>query len=145
MKKRILFVFFSIAVILIVGERMFGSPLVKYNNYHLKQNMQTISESEVTLNSVVPFEWDTVYTFPPYTSKAKIEKIIGFESDEIKETVNEGMVNLLFVKGNTVTGSICDYPKNLGYSIEFKDKVKFKDNVVFEVHIQDGMASLTKK
>lgn len=145
MKKRILFVFFSIAVILIVGERMFGSPLVKYNNYHLKQNMQTISESEVTLNSVVPFEWDTVYTFPPYTSKAKIEKIIGFESNEIKETVNEGMVNLLFVKGNTVTGSICDYPKNLGYSIEFKDKVKFKDNVVFEVHIQDGMASLTKK
>jgi hypothetical protein len=145
MKKRILFVFFSIAVILIVGERMFGSPLVKYNNYHLKQNMQTISESEVTLNSVVPFEWDTVYTFPPYTSKAKIEKTIGFESNEIKETVNEGMVNLLFVKGNTVTGSICDYPKNLGYSIEFKDKVKFKDNVVFEVHIQDGMASLTKK
>ena len=145
MKKRILFAFFSIAVILIVGERMFESPLVKYNNYHLKQNMQTISESEVTLNSVVPFEWDTVYTFPPYTSKAKIEKIIGFESNEIKETVNEGMVNLLFVKGNTVTGSICDYPKNLGYSIEFKDKVKFKDNVVFEVHIQDGMASLTKK
>ena len=145
MKKRILFVFFSIAVILIVGERMFGSPLVKYNNYHLKQNMQTISESEVTLNSVVTFEWDTVYTFPPYTSKAKIEKTIGFESNEIKETVNEGMVNLLFVKGNTVTGSICDYPKNLGYSIEFKDKVKFKDNVVFEVHIQDGMASLTKK
>ena len=145
MKKRILFVFFSIAVILIVGERMFGSPLVKYNNYHLKQNMQTISESEVTLNSVVPFEWDTVYTFPPYTSKAKIEKTIGFESNEIKETVNEGMVNLLFVKGNTVTGSICDYPKNLGYSIEFKDKVKFKDNVVFEVNIQDGMVSLTKK
>ena len=145
MKKRILFVFFSIAVILIVGERMFGSPLVKYNNYHLKQNIQTISASEVTLNAVVPFEWDTVYTFPPYTSKAKIEKIIGFESDEIKETVNEGMVNLLFVKGNTVTGSICDYPKNLGYSIEFKDKVKFKDNVVFEVNIQDGMASLTKK
>ena len=145
MKKRILFVFFSIAVILIVGERMFGSPLVKYNNYHLKQNMQTISASEVTLNAVVPFEWDTVYTFPPYTSKAKIEKTIGFESNEIKETVNEGMVNLLFVKGNTVTGSICDYPKNLGYSIEFKDKVKFKDNVVFEVNIQDGMASLTKK
>ena len=145
MKKRILFVFFSIAVILIVGERMFGSPLVKYNNYHLKQNMQTISESEVTLNSVVPFEWDTVYTFPPYTSKAKIEKTIGFESNEIKETVNEGMVHLIFVKGNTVTGSICDYPKNLGYSIEFKDKVKFKDNAVFEVNIQDGMASLTKK
>ena len=145
MKKRILFAFFSIAVILIVGERMFESPLVKYNNYHLKQNIQTISASEVTLNAVVPFEWDTVYTFPPYTSKAKIEKIIGFESDEIKETVNEGMVNLLFVKGNTVTGSICDYPKNLGYSIEFKDKVKFKDNVVFEVNIQDGMASLTKK
>ena len=145
MKKRILFAFFSIAVILIVGERRFGSPLVKYNNYHLKQNIQTISASEVTLNAVVPFEWDTVYTFPPYTSKAKIEKIIGFESDEIKETVNEGMVNLLFVKGNTVTGSICDYPKNLGYSIEFKDKVKFKDNVVFEVNIQDGMASLTKK
>jgi len=145
MKKRILFAFFSIAVILIVGERMFGSPLVKYNNYHLKQNMQTISESEVTLNSVVPFEWDTVYTFPPYTSKAKIEKTIGFESNEIKETVNEGMVHLIFVKGNTVTGSICDYPKNLGYSIEFKDKVKFKDNAVFEVNIQDGMASLTKK
>ena len=145
MKKRILFVFFAIVVILIVGDRMFRKPLVKYNNYHLKQNMQTISGTEVTLNSVVPFEWDTVYTFPPHTSKAKIEKIIGFESNEIKTSVNEGMVHLLFVKGDTVTGSICDYPKNLGYSIKFKDKVKFKDNVVFEVHIQDGMASLTKK
>ena len=145
MKKRILLAFFTIAVILIVGQRMFGSPLVKYNNYHLKQNIQTISASEVTLNAVVPFEWDTVYTFPPYTSKAKIEKIIGFESDEIKTSVNEEMVQLLFVKGNTVTGSICDYPKNLGFSIEFKDKVKFKDNTVFEVHIEDGMTSLIEK
>ena len=111
----------------------------------MKQSIHTISKAEVTLNEIVPFEWDTVYTFSPYTARSEIEEIIGFKSNAIKETVNEGMVQLLFVNGKTVSGSVCGYAQNLGYSIDFTDKVEFEENSVFEVYIQNNIIYLSKR
>lgn len=144
-KKKIVIIIPVIAIILIIAYYIVGNPFVRFNNYRLKQSIKAISKTEVTLNEVVPFEWDAVYTFEPYTSKAEIEKIIGFKSNEIEETISEGMVQLLFVKGGSIPASVCGYAENLGYELKFENKVEFKENAVFEVKINDGIVSLTKK
>ena len=108
-------------------------------------SIHEVSKTEVTLNEIVPFEWSTVYTFDPYVTRSEIEKIIGFKSNAIQETVNEGMVQLLFVKGSSVSGSVCGYAENLGYCIEFSGKINFEDNTPFDVRIQDDIVYLTKR
>ena len=144
-KKKVWIIIAVIIVTLTISYCIIGNPFILYNNYRLKQSIHTISKAEVTLNEIVPFEWDTVYTFSPYTARSEIEEIIGFKSNAIKETVNEGMVQLLFVNGKTVSGSVCGYAQNLGYSIDFTDKVEFEKNSVFEVYIQDNIIYLSKR
>lgn len=135
MKKKIIITVFSvIAVVVLVGFLVVGNPVVSVHNNELKKAVTSIKSSEtVTLNEVVPFEWDNVYTFKPYTSKDEIEKVIGFKSNSIKETVNEGMVQLIFVKDNKVTASVCQYAEDLGYDIIFGDSISYESNAKFSV------------
>ena len=62
---------------------LFGSPFVNWNNNKLENAIENISAETVTLEEVVPFEWDVVYLFSPYTSHEAIAETIGFESSEI--------------------------------------------------------------
>ena len=145
MKKKICLLTAFAIVIIATSYYIIGNPFVAYNNYRLKQKVHGISKTEVTLNEIVPFEWDVVYTFPPYTSCPEIENIIGVKSKAIRETVNEGMVHLIFVKGDSVSASVCAYVESLGYRIDFSDKVEFGENKLFEVRIQDGIVCLTER
>lgn len=97
----------------------------------------------VTLNEVVPFAWDTVYTFAPYTPRKDIEAVIGFQSAAVQETVSEGMVQLLFVKGDVVAACICGYPENLGYQVTLKHSVEYKDNVLFQIETDEILSNLS--
>lgn len=135
MKKKIIITVVAVIVVIFAfGYFMFGNPVVAVHNNQLKKAVTSIKNSEiVTLNEVVPFEWDTVYSFPPYTPKDEIEKVIGVKSNSIKETVNEGMVQLIFVKDKKVTASICSYAENLGYDINFDGSVTFDSNTKFSV------------
>lgn len=64
--------------------------------------------------------WESVvYTFEPYMSKEKIEHVIGFKSNLIQETVSEGMVQLLFIKGSFAVASVCGYGGNLDIALTF--------------------------
>lgn len=145
MKKKVWIISAMAIVTLAVGSYMIENPFIAYHNYLLKQSISKISKPTVTLNEIVPFEWDTVYTFAPYTSRSEIEEIIGFKSNAIQETVSEGMVQLLFVKDSAVCGSICGYDENLGYAVHFSDKVEVTDNRQFDVCIQDDIVYLTEK
>lgn len=145
MRKKILVPIVIMLGLLITAYVMFGNPIITYHNYQLKQSIRTISEPEVTLNEIIPFAWDTVYTFSPYTSRSEIEEIIGFKSSAVQETVSEGMVQLLFVKGSSVVASVCGYAENLGYRVDFVDKVNFKDRTLFNASMQDGVMSLTER
>ncbi len=98
------------------SSRAFGQSVKKLA--YQKKNGDVVFLSELT-----PFEWDRVYSFPPYTSKDEMEWILGFSSPEITETVNEGMVQLIFVsqpagEDPIVTACITGYPENLGYNVE---------------------------
>ncbi len=122
------------------------------NNRLLKKAVVAIAAKEVFLNEIVPFEWDCVYSFAPYAPKEEMERVIGLRSKHIKETVSEGMVQLIFIKDDEVVCSICRYSDNLGYRISFYDgagsysKLCFEQNAVFRVEKEkDGVVGLYYK
>ena len=123
----------------------FGDPLLAYRAGQLRAAVRSISETEVTLNEVVPFDWDTVYTFAPYTSREEIEGVIGFRSNAVKETVSEGMVQLLFINGDAVIASVCAYADALGYRIDFPGCITYDEKAVFTVNHKEGIVQIALK
>ena len=113
--------FFILAIIsfALFTDKTASKPEIDSNNEKFRQAVLSINSDTVTLNEIVPFEWEAVYTFPPYTSKEEIESIVGIKSSAIQQTANEGMVQLIFVKGQEIVSSVCGYSDSLGYSISF--------------------------
>ena len=138
---------FLVLVLLLglIAYAVMGNPVVFYHNFALQRAMSQVPEGEVTLNQIVPFAWDAAYTFPPYTSKKEIETALGFSSASIRETVNEGMVQLLFVKDGRVTASVCGYPERLGYQVCFSDRVSFSEEAVFTAKRTEGVLTLIRR
>ena len=66
-----------------------------------------------------PFEWDTFYSFAPYTTREKIYETIGYEWDDISQTVNEGMSQIVFVKDGKVVCYLYGYPENIKLGFNF--------------------------
>ncbi len=132
-RKKVILSIIAAVLILLMAYIVIGNPFVLINNFKLQQSVTSITSKSVELNQIVPFAWDTVYTFAPYTSKDEIENTIGIKSNSIQETVSEGMVHLIFVKNKKVVASVCGYASNLGYQIDFSDKIAVTDNAVFNV------------
>ena len=61
---------------------------------------------------------DKVYIFEHYQSKDEMEKQIGFKSRVLQETVNENMINILFVKDDAPVAYLYGYGSNNGDYIE---------------------------
>ncbi len=126
----------------------FGPLNVAWHNRQLKKALTAVDTPTVSLKAIVPFAWDAVYTFEPYLSKAEMAEIIGFKSGALRETVSEGMTQLVFVKGKSVVASVCGYPDNLGYSVWLVNwdgasaKLAFADDAVFSVEKDDGIVRL---
>jgi len=118
-----------------------GNITIFINNQKLKKAITSINSDYIKLNEIVPFDWDSVYTFEPYTTKDEIESILGFKSNAIKETVNEGMVQLIFTKDKKIISSICGYSSNLGYTVNFE---KINNNVYHKINYTDNAEFMTK-
>lgn len=137
------------AIVLLITPTVIGNMVVSYNNRRLKQVITSVDTQTVVLNEIVPFDWDAVYTFEPYLSKDKITKIVGFKSGCLRETVNTGMVQLVFVKNAAVVSSVCGYGDKLGYSVGFTAwegdyaKITAGDHAVFAVENEEGIVRLS--
>ena len=146
------FVLFSVLSLAACGTKTFNI----HNGKNIGQAIKTIANTTgleaITLNEIVPFEWEAVYSFSPYTPKQEMENIIGFKSKHITETVSEGMTQLIFVMGNKVVCNICGYSDNLGYSIslwsgderENYARVRYEDNVIFSVERKENVVVLSR-
>ena len=144
-KKKTIISVVTISLIMALTYMIIGNPIVIINNQKLQREVTEVNSDYVELNEIVPFEWDTVYTFEPYTSKEQIEDIIGFKSNSIQETVSEGMVQLLFVKDKKVVSSVCGYSNTLGYRIDFFDRIVYTNNAAFSVERDSDIVRLTYK
>lgn len=142
--KTIAALFLCVALLLAGGYLLIGNPVVWMNNRRLGRAVRAVTAGTVTLNEVVPFSWDAVYTFGPYTSKQEIETAVGFKSAAIKANdINEGMVYLLFVRQDRVVACVLGYSANLGYRIDFASQVSFDEQAVFSVYPEDNVKILT--
>lgn len=103
------------------------------NARRLKASLTALPQGTTTLEEAVPFDWEAVYSFEPYTSREEIARTIGFDSPEISETMGEGMTQLIFVEDERVVLCICAYPENLGYDVDFTGCVRYGEHTPFTV------------
>lgn len=80
----------GIAGVLFALYLIFGDPRIYFNNAKLEKTLSALDCDSITLEEIVPFEWTTVYTFDPYTSKERIERVVGSKSPALKKSVSEG-------------------------------------------------------
>lgn len=108
--------------------------LLKEEILSMEQSVET-----VRLNDITPFEWDVVYSFGPYTSKDTIYETVGYEWDNISETVNEGMNQIVFLKDGKVVGYVYGYPENNGYGISFTSENKMEVSYASVLSMEDDL------
>ena len=115
---------------------LLGSPVRLYYNHQLKQALREPppAAETVTLNTLIPFAWDTVYTFGPYTSRAEMEAAIGIRDPHLPESIDESQRPLVVVENGRVRACVCGYPSAMGFSVQFQtDTVARTDCTVFRV------------
>lgn len=111
---------------LLIAEAIFGiwNPVERSGRQFgakMKELSAMTAGKEMNLTDVTPFAWESVYTFDPYMTRKEMEEILGFKSRHLKETVSEGMQQLVFVNGNEVVCCICGYRDQLGYGVDLGD------------------------
>ena len=127
-----------------------GSPVVLWHNHQLKTALTGLTDTSITLEQAVPFSWDEVYTFAPYTSVEEIQEVIGDTSFNLKEAESEGVLQLVFLDGGAVTAAVCAYPAALGYDVDMASavdstpcKLTYGENISFTVERDGGVVRLT--
>ena len=122
----------------------------------LKEEVLSVEQSveTVNLNDITPFEWDVAYSFDPYASKDMIYKTVGYKWDNINETVNEGLNQIVFLKDGKVVCYLYGYPENNGYGIYFTSEneteivsasvLKAEGNLTFQVERSDDVIYLNR-
>ena len=146
----------GIAGVLFALYLIFGDPRIYFNNAKLEKTLTALECDSITLEEIVPFEWTTVYTFDPYTSKERIERVVGSKSPALKESVSEGMNHVVFTNRGRVVASVCTHPASTGYYLSFTggentyysysdggySHIEYGDEIVFEVMQDDGFVRL---
>ena len=117
-KNRLKIIFGFLIVILAIFLSMLNSEINKNTNYLEEKLSKSVSEVSGITEDLFDFEYDKIYVFEPYQSKAEMEEQIGFKSRVLKEVVNEGMVNILFVKNTSAVAYLYGYPSKIGYYID---------------------------
>ena len=115
-RKRI-FIVKKLAISIFVFMR-WNSELNKNNRYLTEKLLNGASDASGTAGELFSFDYDKLYVFEPYQSKDEMEKQIGFKSRVLQETVNENMINILFVKDDSPVAYLYGYGSNNGYYIE---------------------------
>lgn len=75
----------------------------------------------IALTELTPFAWDTVYVFAPYTSREEMTRVMGLDFAGLRETVNEGMQQAVFVRQGQVVCYVYGYSSQLGYGLDMGD------------------------
>ncbi len=110
-----------VATIGILCLKPFNKDIWDINANNLRHAFQPISGDAVIddLSQWTSFDWDTIYSFRPYTTKEGIYITVGYNWDDINETVNEGMNQIVFMNKGKVVCYLYGYAENLGIGFNF--------------------------
>lgn len=118
-KNKLLLVLLVLNIILICF-LFYINPMQVYRNHKFKDNIVTLLDKEtITLEELIPFEFDLVYLFEPYSTKENIEKTIGFKSRFVKDNSTDKLgTEVIVVKDEKVISSIFVNLKEDGFTIK---------------------------
>lgn len=125
MKKKSFIVLASVLVVilgLIMFKTLQSTPIWEKNAKQFNGSFNVISGNNATiddLSSFTTFEWDTLYSFAPYTSNETVYQVVGYQWDKINSTVSEGMNQIVFLKDGKVVCYIDGYPDKYKVFFEF--------------------------
>lgn len=104
-------------------------PLWEVNEKRLYETLEAKTElsgkriSIAELAEILPFEWDTLYSFQPYYSEDKAAQIIGVPDFPVQMSVNEGTNQVFFMNKGKVVCYVYGYPEHSGLYIGFGPSV----------------------
>lgn len=129
----------------VVGYAFFGSPAEICRRRALRQAMAAVEDGEVTLNEIVPFAWDAMYTYEPYMSREEAEEMMQIPVRGLKQSVSEDAVQLVFVKDGRMACNVCGYISREGYGfLWWSGRLDFAEETVFQAKRDaDGILWLT--
>jgi hypothetical protein len=97
-------------------------PACETNARQLHKSFDIISGSKTrigNLSGFTHFQWDTLYSFAPYTPEQTIYDVVGYKWDNISSTVSEGMNQVVFLKEGKVVCYIDGYPDKYKVFFDF--------------------------
>lgn len=113
-----------------------------------EDTIRSLNDEEYALNAIVPFDWDAMYSFSPYTSKEEIISAIGFESDNVYDSDDEAIQQIIFVKDRKIVCSIYGSVVKMGYQFHFQSydqyyhEVKKNENLNVTVQREEHFINL---
>ncbi|QMU66562.1 MAG: hypothetical protein GKR88_21225 [Flavobacteriaceae bacterium] len=102
---------------------------IEYSFENIEKKITSIVDSnkkEIDISKLMPFEWDAMYMFKPYTSIESIDNNLGFIWESPEKTYisqEEYFYALVFTKNNKVISYI-KWPINMGDFMRIKN-IKF--------------------
>lgn len=98
---------------------------------------------EISFNEIIPFSWDKVYTFLPYTTTEYMEEITGIKSKKYSTMMYDEGMQLAFVKDHKVVAFISGKISKLNYEIQFSDCISHEDDAIFLASKENDVVKLT--
>lgn len=145
-KQRFVIAPIVIVLSLFLSYLVIGNPVVAFRNKQLQNSILALSKQQthtVKFQDIVPFEWDTAYTFSPDTNREEIVKKVGINDRSIKEPKDtEQTLYIVFLKDNKIISIINQNVSDIGYNIMFSDYIKYSDEKYFEVQLDNDIIIL---
>ena len=111
-------------VIAIVVVSVISINIVNYNSLASKniRNLERILSENINnvngnVKNLITIDYDKMYVFQPYQSLDEMERQIGFPYSKLKQGLNEGVNNILFVKDKEPVAYLFGGSSNTGYFI----------------------------
>lgn len=140
----------GIVLTIIVGVLMFTilqpTPEWKTNARQLHKSFDIISGNKARIDNFLGFthfQWNTLYSFAPYTPEQTIYNVVGYKWDNISSTVSEGMNQVVFLKDGKVVCYIDGYPDKYKVYFNFGQydgsyfKLTASDKLAFDMWVTD--------
>lgn len=120
MRKKVQFIIISLILLISVVSITY---IVNWNsklnvNTRYLENKLTHTQNHGQVKDLIDINYDKVYVFQPYQPKESMESLIGFKCHILKETISEGMMNILFVENNSPVAYLYGYGANTGYYLD---------------------------
>lgn len=106
--------FIGILNLIVVLLVLKSNSTITINTNNLVSRLTNVKGNGV-MQELLSFDYDKVYVFEPYQTKEDMQKLIGFKFNDLKETTDSGMMNILFVKGSEPIAYVYGSPMVNGY------------------------------